>query len=300
MALGILALLLSVTVTYYTDMQADALGRATVAELDAIKNDIHRYQLERRSEYQARLPPPGAGSRDRRDAWSRAFRVDPVRRLIYSVGPDGHDDLAAGDDISMTYDAYAFSELHPPPGFRVAEHGADWVELAWQPVKYQGGVAGYNVYRRESVSSSEFTTVPQNRAGLVPDASEPKYRDEGLEAGRVYYYALEAVALDGTRVSAPAPLGFQIPLAAPPRLVVTPAQITVGPDQATQFTLVATGYGSPIRQVRFDGETFEVNAGTRTILVTRTWAQAGSWRLQAEAFDADGRRAQVEVRVEVR
>lgn len=300
MALGILTLLMAVTVTCYTDMQADALHRAALSELDAIRTDIHRYQLERHTDYPLAVPPAGADAQDRRDPWFRPFRLDPARHLVYSMGPDGKDDRGAGDDVTMTYEAHAATELRPPQGLRVAEHGADWVELRWRAVTYKPGISGYNVFRRESVGSSDFTTVPCNAPALLPDSPEPKYRDEGLSAGKVYYYALEVVGQDGTHIIAPAPLGFQIPLTAPPRLSVTPAQVTVSPNQATQFTVVATGYGSPVRQVKFDGETFEVNAGSRTVVVSRAFGQTGTQKLLAEAFDADGRKAQVDVLVEVR
>lgn len=299
MALGIFAMLITLAVTQYGEMQADALHKTAVSELEAIKNDIHRYQLERRSEFMSRTPPPGENMQDRRDPWFSPYHVDPARHLIWSAGQDGKDDAGGGDDVFTSYEAYAFSELHPPQSFRVAQSGPDWAELTWQPVSYKAGVDGYNVYRRESVSASEFTTVPQNPA-LLPETPEPKFRDEGLTPGKVYYYALEVVAHDGTRVTAPAPVGFQIPLAAPPRLTVTPAQVTVEAGQSVQFTIVAAGYGSPIRQIRFAGQTYEVNAGEKTLTVSRSWSRPGAERLSAEAYDADSRRAVVDVLVEVK
>lgn len=298
-AMGVLTLLLTLAVTHYGEMQADAQHKAALAELDAVRTDIHRYQIERRCEYTARTPPPGENLQDRRDPWFAPFRVDPARHLIWSIGPNGQDEQGQGDDISTPYDAYAFSELHPPQNFRAADHGPDWVELTWQTVRFQGGIQGYNIFRRASVASSDFTTVPINPS-LLPDSSEPKYRDVGLETGKVYYYALEVLGRDGTRVTAPAPVGFQIPLTAPPRLTVTPATVTAAPGQAVQFTLVAAGYGSPVRQIKFDGKTYDVNASTKTLVVSRTWNMAGTDHLTAEAFDADNRRATVDVEVTVK
>lgn len=299
MAMGVLTLLLTVAVTHYSDMQADAQQKACLSELDAVKNDIQRYQLERRAEYTARTPPPAENLQDRRDPWFAAFRVDPARHLIWSIGPDGKDDQGGGDDVTTSYDAYAFAELHPPQGFRAIDQGPSWVELGWQPVKFQGGVQGYNVFRRESVAASDFSTRPINDA-LLPDSSEPKYRDEGLEPGKVYYYALEVVGRDGTRVTAPAPLGFQIPLTAPPRLTVTPAVVAVAPNQVVQFTIVAAGYGAPVRQIKFDGKTYDCDNSSKTLVISRSWNLPGTERLSAEAFDADNRRAVVDVQVTVK
>ena len=299
MSLGVLALLMSVAVTQYGAMQQEALHKAALAELDAIKNDIQRYQLERRCDYPARTPPPGENLQDRRDPWFAPFHVDPARHLIYSCGPDGHDDQGQGDDVATSYDAYAFAELHPALGFRVADHGSDWVELTWQPVRYQPGIQGYNVYRRESAGASDFTTVPLNPA-LIPDSSEPKYRDEGVQPAKVYYYALEVIARDNTRATSPSPVGFQIPQAAPPRLTVTPSNLTISAGQTAQFTIIASAYGSPLRQLKFDGQTFDVDAGEKTLVLSHTFTTAGPQRLTAEAYDADNRRSAVDVAIEVK
>ena len=212
LALGILTLLVTITLTYYSDMQVTAQHQAAQSELDAIKNDIHRQQLERRTAYTSRIPPPGRDMQDHRDPWGQAFIVDPEKHVIYSIGPNGQDDHGTGDDITMAFDAYAFNELAPPAGFRAAEHGVDWVQLAWNPVTYAPGVAGYNVYRRESEAASAFTTVPLN-AYPIPDSLTPNYRDETISAGRVYYYSLEVLTRDGQRTSVHSPLGFTIPTA---------------------------------------------------------------------------------------
>lgn len=298
-AMGIMVLLATLTVSIFGEFQAEALEKAAQSELDAIRSDIHRYQMERRTDYTLKTAPLGANSQDRRDPWQMPYRVDPALRIVYSVGPDGKDDRGDGDDIRLPFDGYQFSELHAPTGFRAAEHGVDWVDLSWAPVRYQGGVSGYNVFRRESVASTEFTTVPQNPA-LLPDSPEPRFRDAGLSPGLVYYYALEVVAKDGTRITAPAPLGFQIPLTAPPRLVVSPTQQVLAVDQTGSFTLQATGYGASLRTITFDGQAFDVSGGSKTLVMTRKFSQPGTQRLVAEAFDVDGRKAQVEAVVEVR
>ena len=300
MAMGILLLMLTLTVTYYGDMQADAQRDAAKAELDAIKGDIHRYQLEKRCDYPLRTPPAAQSQEgpERTDPWGVAYRVDPDRHVIWSCGPNGRDENGAGDDVVMTYEDFGADALKPPSGVHVSSFGPGWAEISWNRVKYKSGVAGYNVYRRESVSASAFTTVPQN-AVVIPDSDSPHWHDEGLAVGLVYYYSVEVVTADGARLPARTPLGFQIPIAGPPQVSVTPANVSAAVGQTVSFAITASGVGSAIKSITFDSTIFEVNDGTRTVMATRTFNTPGPSTLTATAVDAAGRAARYDVPVQV-
>jgi type II secretory pathway pseudopilin PulG len=299
MALVIVLLLVSLSVVHYESMTDEAQEHAARGELDVLRNEIRRLQLERRAEYALELPPRDDQGRDRRDPWAQLYRVDPAKHIVYSIGPDGRDDRGEGDDLSLKFDAYASIELKPPTGFKVAEHAGDWVRLTWNAVQYQGGVKGYNVFRRASAAATEFTTPPQN-AELVPATETPEFRDEGLAPGEVYYYALEVVANDGTSVRAPAPLGFQIALEGPPRLSIAPARGSVDPDRNVTFNISAAGAGAPLSGMAFDGQTWAVDAVEKTVTANRRWRVPGTYTLSGEATDAKGRKTSMEVQVEVR
>ncbi len=64
------------------------------------------------------------------------------------------------------------------------------VELAWQP-SHSPNLMGYNVYRAESPTGAKQLLNPTP----IPETC---YEDRDVQRGRTYYYAVRAVAADGS------------------------------------------------------------------------------------------------------
>lgn len=299
MAMAIVIILVSLTVTQYDSMSATAQEQTARSDLDTLRTEIMRHQMERRAAYTVTAPPRDKEGHERHDPWGQPYRVDPVTHQVYSFGPDGTDQRGEGDDVALRFDAYEALELRPPAGVKVREFGTDWAELAWSPVGYKGGVLGYQVFRRESSSHSDVTTTPLNPE-LIPPSEDPKFRDEGLESGKVYYYAVEVQAKDGTRMRSTGVTGFTIPMEASPRISVSPSSVTVQTNHTQSFTVSAAGFGSPLTSIRFDGDSYNVAEGEKTLVVTRKWAIKGVYTLTAEARDERNRQSSVTIQVEVK
>lgn len=300
MAMTIVLLLVTIGLVQYGGMNAEAQEHAARADLDVLRGEIRRSQLERRADYDLTVPPRDSAGKDLADPWGHPYVVAPARHRVYSIGQNGRDEGGEGDDVALGYDAYASLELKPPAGFRVAEHGADWLKLVWSPVSYEGGVEGYHIHRRSSVGESEPSTAPINPE-IIPRGDAPEWRDVGLEAGQVYYYALEVVAKDGQRARTRSMLGFQIPLEGPPRLAISPGpRVTTDLERNVAFTVTAGGAGAPLSRLTFDRESFDLDAVEKTVTVSRRWAVPGTFTLAAEVVDARGRKTAMDVTVEVR
>src|ERR1051325_7881653 len=89
MSMGILTLLITLTVAYYGDMRSDTQVHAARAELDQIRNEIQRYQMEHRSDYPLGTIPQDGEGQQRKDPWGQPYLIDPARHLLWSCGPNG-------------------------------------------------------------------------------------------------------------------------------------------------------------------------------------------------------------------
>lgn len=210
LALGVVMLVAGIGIAYFRDLSEAARRQAALADLDVLRGEVHRWQVERRSAYGARVPPVPADGKAHVDPWGNPYRILLARRLVYSVGSDGVDETGSGDDVGLTYDPLAgATQVQPPIGFRVADSGPDHVRLAWNPARDPSRVLGYNVYRRESIAQSTYSTVPLNPVPMR-HAESPSFTDTTVVPGQVYYYALEVVGSDGTAARASGQVGFQL------------------------------------------------------------------------------------------
>lgn len=101
-ALVISLLLASLTIRSYQGIQARAAENATLADLATIARAVETWQLTNRQTYPYHTLPRGLGGR-RTDSWGGAYRVDPQRTTVRSMGPDGQDQAGGGDDLEVEY-----------------------------------------------------------------------------------------------------------------------------------------------------------------------------------------------------
>jgi hypothetical protein len=210
LATGLVLLLAGIGIGYYDDLREAARRQAALSDLDAMRVAVHRWQVEHRAAYTDAVPPRAGDVHTHRDPWGQPYRIRTDRRLLYSTGLNAADDGGGGDDVALGYDPHAVATAPAPPsGFRVSESGPAHVRLAWNPPADPARIRGYNVYRRESLSQSTYSTEPLNPRP-VPPAASPSYEDATVVPGQVYYYALEVVATDGATARAAGQVGFQL------------------------------------------------------------------------------------------
>lgn len=71
----------------------------------------------------------------------------------------------------------------------LAAFGGPAIELSWQP-NTEADLAGYNIYRSEPPKPRDGGGYQRRNAKLIPG---PAYRDDTVEAGKTYSYAVAAV-----------------------------------------------------------------------------------------------------------
>lgn len=203
-ALCITLLLTMIGIELMTQYQAWAKEKVAVRDIESIRRTIERHQVETKAAWTSRdLPEGGRG----RDPWGQSYRIDPVRRMVWSAGQNSVDEQGGGDDIAVTFDTTGHGPLGAPARLKVVESDATSVTLGWVPVRYPPGLQGYNVYRR--AADALYTTSPINIVPLAP-AEDPRYRDGDLAPGVLYYYSVEVVGADGARERSRGQVAFQL------------------------------------------------------------------------------------------
>jgi len=298
MAIGILIVLSLLTVVVFDDLVGTSKERAARQDLDVIRKGVLLWQVERRSDYPHEQIPPHEGV-IAKDPWGHPYRVRPRSRIIYSAGPNGTDEQGAGDDLSTAYESYIEDELRPPPSFRVVEHGPDWLRLGWDPVRYRKGVAGYNVYRRESVGQTTYATIPIHPSP-IPSTQAPQLDDTGLMPGTVYYYSLEVLGTNGERARYPGQLGYQLPASTTVvQVSVTPSTLVLTAGSTSTFAVTARSAGGVLKTLEFDGVVHPLSSSSHTLSISKRFVTAGLFDLEVVATDESGQTGKAKVRVEV-
>jgi type II secretory pathway pseudopilin PulG len=117
--LTIMSLLVGVTITTFGDSAQRARETIAKDESKAIASAIQRWQLENHRTYPfgSILPlVPRYLKNVTSDPWKSLYRVDSVKKIVYSFGPDGTDDEGGGDDITYFFDTTGDVAPGPPQG----------------------------------------------------------------------------------------------------------------------------------------------------------------------------------------
>lgn len=179
LGLTIMSILVGVTVTTYQDSAARAREQVARDESKAVASAIQRWQLENQRAYpfQSVLPLiPRYVKNVGNDPWSKGYRVDTKQKIVYSFGPNGADDVGAGDDIPYFYDTTGDVAPGPPGGLTARLKNTD-VKLHWVAPKRNADGSQpvddldfYRVYIRSSTETTVRTFGPDVPAtGSVMD-----------------------------------------------------------------------------------------------------------------------------------
>lgn len=110
--------------------------------------------------------------------------MNRTRRLALALAALGAGIAGCGNDDE--------SSLPPPiPGGVFSVTGDGWVDVYWNPIRGLDDLAGYGVYRGSAPDGPYFKLA--EKFGVESDS----YRDETVENGTTYYYAVDAFDLDG-------------------------------------------------------------------------------------------------------
>lgn len=293
--LGVVALVVSLAITFYSEYKSGALLSATRGDLDVIKKAIQAWQMEHKSSY-PHLDPPVKQSHDGAalvDPWGNPYRVLPHRALAYSFGPDGADDGGGGDDVCLEYVPMAYDNLRAPEEFRVSRQQEDRVTLSWKPVFVKNDVVeAYELQRRDSLR-------PQWGITRTVAGSSLDWTDEGLSPKKTYYYRLRARSAGKALGPWAGPVGYRIVLSSGILLELSPTTGRFLRGTPISFLVAARGSGAALRKVTFDGSEVPIEEGRVQSTLERSFDRLGTQRLVLRAEDTLGNVETAEAEIEV-
>lgn len=222
--LVVLSLLAGITITLYDEDIVRSKEEASRVQCRDVVSAIRRWELANRRRYPYSTAEPLLGrylEGRPSDPWGADFLVDSRKGVVYSPGPNGIDDGAAGDDVLCPIrrpgrpvmedpaDPEApigLVEVCPeaPRNLRATQRG-EAVELEWEaPVFFEDGtliseaeglsISSYRIYRR-AFDEGRDKEVPLQVSGSQTTFSEQL---GGLDRPNVtYYYEVSAVVRAG-------------------------------------------------------------------------------------------------------
>ncbi|MBI2943437.1 MAG: hypothetical protein HYY25_04485 [Candidatus Wallbacteria bacterium] len=288
LGLVILALLVSITISFYEEDASRAREDSSRARLATFSEAIKRWELEHRREYPHTSLGPLVGKyidHVGTDPWGSSFAVDPARGYVYSFGPNGSDERGDGDDarypfrtpttVTIGKDAISGGrELDNPETQRQKVYvlpsapsqltfDLQRQQIRWRaPETFEDGsvldtathLAGYRVYVRKTTSADEL--APN---GVIASPSTTSFQVD-TTSGASLVYVVKAFYLDKTNNPIESKPSNQAGVFQPK---------TVGPV-VTRF--IASSYSPPVenkdKKFTFSFELFDADSNLRIVQLT--------------------------------
>ncbi|MBI4869315.1 MAG: hypothetical protein HY816_20440 [Candidatus Wallbacteria bacterium] len=288
LGLVILALLISITISFYEEDASRAREDSSRARLATFSEAIKRWELEHRREYPHSSLGPLVGKyidHVGTDPWGSSFAVDPARGYVYSFGPNGSDERGDGDDarypfrtpttVTIGKDAISGGrELDNPETQRQKVYvlpsapsqltfDLQRQQIRWRaPETFEDGsvldtathLAGYRVYVRKTTSADEL--APN---GVIASPSTTSFQVD-TTSGASLVYVVKAFYLDKASNPIESKPSNQAGVFQPK---------TVGPV-VTRF--IASSYSPPVenkdKKFTFSFELFDADSNLRIVQLT--------------------------------
>ncbi len=306
-ALTILALLLGVTITQYTEWTARSRETICLDRLTTLKQHIEAWQLQSRRPWFRPLPPPGFPL----DPWDRRFGIDPRRGMLWSDGPEGDGSRR----IELPYEPYP---SRPPPsvsGISVRGAPGGGLLISWSMPPDRTDFVGFEIERAPEVripgkAPTPDEPVPPDRvqpgafAPMAVVSPEAPYQatDPAALPGTTWYYRVRVVPAPGSRGEPPpfsAPVPGRAPETGAPILIVTPRSLHARVGGSVAFLVEGRPSGSPLAMLRIDAQGLAVGPGAFQREIPVAYAAPGMVTTRFELEDVAGRTGVREVEIEV-
>ena len=267
LAMTIIAVLMSISIQTFRGQRGRTEDVVCRESLRRIRDAIDAWQLNWKRPWYKPVPPPGAPT----DPWTQAYRVDPRKGQIWSMGPDGKFQTPEeAEDLALAYTPFPTGPVGRPRNVRGRPSSTGGFLIMWDWPEAQGSAVEFRI-SRAAEPRGPFVEI-----GTAPPDVSPEFKDHLVPPGKTMYYRVEAVMGPGStaaRVAPSQPYALTIPQSSIPGLSVEAGSSGVLPGVPLMVRVSGKPHGASLQQLVFDGQPHAVGPGAFSR--TMAWVPPG-------------------------